>query len=134
MYRGCWAAWPEALRTFADDEQVRNLIIPGPKYNKDGSLSARSPLAATGKQLGAIVSFTERKMEEIRENILSGTIKAEPYRDRKGTVCVWCPYRNACSFDLRLPGASCRHKTGDDPADILRMMSREDEKQDDQPH
>ena len=124
---------PDALNTFAEDEQIRNLIIPGPKYNRDGSLSARSPLAATGRQLGSIVSFTERKMEEMRESILGGTIKAEPYRDQKGTVCAWCPYRSACSFDLRLPGASCRYKTGDDPAEILRNMSREEEKQNSQP-
>ncbi|MBO7711904.1 MAG: PD-(D/E)XK nuclease family protein, partial [Lachnospiraceae bacterium] len=118
---------PDAQRTFAEDEDVRGLIVPVPKYNKDGSLSRNSPPAATERQLYGIVSFAEKKMEEQRLQIYEGVIRARPYLDGKKMTCDYCPFRSVCSFDLRLPGAACRFRTGLDSMTILQMMGEEDE-------
>ena len=113
---------PEAQRAFAEDEALRSLIVPVPKYNKDGSLRKNSPPAATQKQLYGLISFAGKKMSEQRLQIYEGNIRAFPYRDGKKMTCDYCPFRSVCSFDLRLPGAACRFRTGLEDRTILQMM------------
>ena len=45
----------------------------------------------------------------LAEQILDGDISASPaILDAKSTACDYCPYKEACGFDPRIPGYSFR--------------------------
>lgn len=73
------------------------------KWNKDGSLAKTS--RAVGKEdFHTMLSFADRKRQDISEAIRRGEIQARPYRYGQKTGCDYCAYRHICGFDLRIPG------------------------------
>ena len=45
----------------------------------------------------------------LAEEILAGSAEANPVRDSKeGTACGYCPYKDVCGFDVRIPGYGFR--------------------------
>ena len=116
---------PLVLDAYAHDEEIRSLIIPAPRYKKDGTLYKSSPPAVTKTQFAGIAAFADRKMQELKGRIGRGVIAAEPYRDGKSLACGYCPYRSACMFDLRLPGARCRMKTNLPVEEILKRIAEQ---------
>ena len=85
----------------------KSSVIPA-ALNKDGSLSRYSQTASK-EQFSALSHYVNHKITELGREILDGDVKAEPYRLRKRTACDYCSYREACSFDDRLPGYHYRN-------------------------
>ena len=71
--------------------------------NKDGSLSRSSKVLNT-KAFYAMLQYTKKKEEELREQIFSGTASILPYEFNGTTGCDYCSYRDICGFDVRLDG------------------------------
>ena len=113
---------PDALRVFSEDAALRKLIAPVPVYKKDGSLSAKSPPAATKNQLIGTASYAAKKLQEQARQIKNGVIAAMPYRNGRDMACTYCPYKGVCAFDLRMKGALCRHATKLSREEIFRIM------------
>lgn len=77
-------------------------VIPV-KYNKNGSLS-KSSKAASAQDFYLMMKYAVNKMEEIRQKILSGDVKVNPYRRGTETSCDYCSYRQICGFDTKMEG------------------------------
>ena len=77
-------------------------VIPV-KYNKNGSLS-KSSKAASAQDFYFMMKYAVNKVEEIRQKILSGDVKVNPYRRGTETSCDYCSYRQICGFDTKMEG------------------------------
>ena len=77
-------------------------VIPV-KYNKNGSLS-KSSKAASAQDFYLMMKYAVNKVEEIRQKILSGDVKVNPYRRGTETSCDYCGYRQICGFDTKMEG------------------------------
>lgn len=77
-------------------------VIPV-KYNKNGSLS-KSSKAASAQDFYLMMKYAVNKVEEIRQKILSGDVKVNPYRRGTETSCDYCSYRQICGFDTKMEG------------------------------
>ena len=77
-------------------------VIPV-KYNKNGSLS-KSSKAASALDFYLMMKYAVNKVEEIRQKILSGDVKVNPYRRGTETSCDYCSYRQICGFDTKMEG------------------------------
>lgn len=72
--------------------------------NKDGSLSKRGCSVATREQFELLEKYAVLKMKEQGEQILSGKIAPRPVSSKDIDGCEYCPYREICEFDPRIPG------------------------------
>ena len=77
-------------------------VIPV-KDNKNGSLS-KSSKAASAQDFYLMMKYAVNKVEEIRQKILSGDVKVNPYRRGTETSCDYCSYRQICGFDTKMEG------------------------------
>ncbi|BEU87982.1 helicase-exonuclease AddAB subunit AddB [Selenomonas sp. TAMA-11512] len=93
----------------ADEEVIRS-IDPDQKYIRvalkvHGGIDARSaPSIRTTEQFAMLLDYTENLLQRIGNRILSGEVKAEPYRLKGKTPCAHCSYQVLCGFDPILPG------------------------------
>ena len=87
-------------RTLAPGRQ--SAVIPV-KYNKDGKLSEHSAVLSA-EDFGVIGEYAERKIRDAGARIVSGDAEINPYRLGQETACTYCPYREICGFDERIPG------------------------------
>ena len=100
-------------------------VIPV-NVNKDGSLGKASR-AAKGEDFSAILAYTDRKVRELGERILSGETGARPYRRDDRTACDYCPYRGVCGFDDRTDSADYRIIRKQETEDLLRQIREEEQ-------
>jgi ATP-dependent helicase/DNAse subunit B len=49
-----------------------------------------------------VLKFTERKIAELAEEILSGRIGVKPYRLGTESPCGFCDYKSVCRFDWQI--------------------------------
>ncbi|MBP3878199.1 MAG: PD-(D/E)XK nuclease family protein, partial [Lachnospiraceae bacterium] len=87
-------------RTLAPGRQ--SAVIPV-KYNKDGNLSEHSAVLSA-EDFSVIGEYAERKIRDAGARIVSGDAEINPYRLGQETACTYCPYREICGFDERIPG------------------------------
>lgn len=104
----------------------KSSIIPV-EYTKKG-IGARSKVMSEG-DLKKLLSFSEKKEQELRHQIWQGEIGAVPYKHGTQNACTYCPYRSICRFDTKMKGAKYRNypkKKEDEVLDAIRMALEED--------
>lgn len=97
--------------------------------NKDGWLKKTSKTVTT-KDFADLMDFTERKLQNIRNEIMDGKITVNPYRklDSSGdTACRYCPYHSICRFDTKIQGNEYRILEKYSNDDVMHLI-REGEK------
>lgn len=65
---------------------------------KDGSFSRYSSVA-TGEQIGHMMNYVRKKMQEFGNRIFDGEIAPNPYKEAERTACMYCKYQAVCGFD-----------------------------------
>lgn len=100
-----------------------SLAVPV-KFKKDSSLSAGSK-AVSGETFRALAEYAGAKVEQLREEMVGGNAKAEPYRQGSRTGCDYCPYHHICGFDVRIPGYSYRDLWKMSAPEIVARMKGE---------
>lgn len=99
-------AEPEVIRHL--DKSISGASFAAPfSINKDGSLS-RTSKTASKEQFKMLSKYTQRKTRKLKEEILNGNTAPEPFEMGKETGCDYCPYKNICGFDEKLP--ECRYR------------------------
>ena len=96
-------------------------VIPV-KYNKNGSLS-KSSKAASAQDFYLMMKYAVNKVEEIRQKILSGDVKVNPYR--RETSCDYCGYRQICGFDTKMEGYRYREIDAMSVDKVIQAMKGE---------
>lgn len=94
------------------------------KLNRDGSI-ARISKAADSEDFHTMLSFAGQKSQSVRESILQGETKIEPYRQGFRSGCDFCDYRHICGFDTRLPGYRYRNIPKLSSAEAMEWMRQE---------
>ncbi len=89
------------LRLMDPAESGHSDIIPV-SYTKKG-LGAGSKTVSPDEFL-SLLSFTEKKIKEMADSILSGEAGIFPYRKGQYRACTFCPYGPLCVFDALIPG------------------------------
>ena len=98
-------------------------VIPV-KYNKNGSLS-KSSKAASAQAFYLMMKYAVNKVEEIRQKILSGDVKVNPYRRGTETSCDYCSYRQICGFDTKMEGYRYREIEAMSVDKVIQAMKGE---------
>lgn len=98
-------------------------VIPV-KYNKNGSLSKNSK-AASAQDFYLMMKYAVNKVEEIRQKILSGDVKVNPYRRGTETSCDYCSYRQICGFDTKMEGYRYREIEAMSVDKVIQAMKGE---------
>ena len=85
-----------------------SLAVPV-RTKKDGAPDSRSSVVS-GQGFEDLAQDVQDVICRLAEDILAGRTDAAPVRmDGSRTACTWCPYANACGFDLRTPGYGYRN-------------------------
>ena len=97
---------------YNDQESVSHLdkyfsgnsdVIPVAR-KKDGSFTAASRVIDP-QQYDELAAAAAGALCRIANGILDGDVTASPaVIDSRRTACDYCPYREACGFDIRIPG------------------------------
>lgn len=85
---------------------MESSVIPV-KYNKNGSLSAASSVASEA-QFETLSHYVADTVKGIGREILDGNVAINPYERRGRSSCDYCPYKNICGFDSKIPGYEFR--------------------------
>lgn len=68
---------------------------------KDGSLGCPETTdAISSDDFQAVLSFVERTLGQLGDDILDGQIAVTPYRLRNQSPCTYCEYRPVCRFEI----------------------------------
>lgn len=95
-------------------------VIPVER-KKDGSFSARSSVLS-GEELRTVSDYVSRKIVEIGQEILDGTISMNPYEKGSEEACTYCAYKKICGFEPAMPGCEKRKLEDMDQEEVLRRM------------
>jgi ATP-dependent helicase/nuclease subunit B len=70
---------------------------------KDGPYGNYSISAALKESdFEGVLKFTEKKIIQLSEEILSGRIEVKPYRLNQKSPCSYCKYKSVCRFDWQI--------------------------------
>ncbi len=77
--------------------------------NKDGAVSESGSSTLTAEEWQALTEGMQETICRLAEDILKGRTDANPAElDTRTTFCTYCPYKDVCGFDRRLPGYEWR--------------------------
>ncbi len=114
----------DVLHHLDHQNEGESLVIPV-KYKQDGSPGKTSRVVTEGA-FQAMIHHAVHKVGEDHTEILLGDTKAQPYRLGGKTGCDYCPYRNICGFDYRLPGYQFREMEHMSREEAISAMEEED--------
>ena len=70
------------------------------RIKQDGALgNINSSDAADSEAFGALLKYVEKRIGELADRIIAGSIEVRPYRMGLTTPCPHCDYRSVCRFD-----------------------------------
>ena len=93
----------EVLQLLDHTGEADSLVVPL-KHKKDGTLAAVTKTFSQ-ESFEELMQGVNRLICQMAQEILDGKIDADPVDLGNGnTACTYCPYRNACGFDQRIPG------------------------------
>lgn len=101
-------------------KSVESLAVPV-KYTAKGALAGNSKVADQ-EQFAAIMDYVNYKARNIGQEILNGNVEVNPFVYQKESACDYCPYRNVCGFDEKIPGYSYRRLGSCKPEEIWEKM------------
>ena len=85
------------VRAMDKNMETYSLVIPA-TFKKDGDFTSKSSVV-TEEQFKLLREYVNKKMVDICEEMLSGTIKIEPCKYNQTTYCTYCDYSSICQFD-----------------------------------
>ena len=69
------------------------------RLKRDGDPYASSDLAQP-EELAGLMAHVGRRMGELADALIDGTIDVAPYRLNKNTPCSWCEYKSVCRYEI----------------------------------
>lgn len=121
---GLAAREPEILERLDKDlaagKSIESLAVPV-KYTAKGTLAGNSRVADQ-EQFSTIMNYVNYKAKEIGQEILQGKVEVNAFAYQKECACDYCPYRNVCGFDEKIPGYSYRRLGTCKPEEIWEKM------------
>jgi len=82
-----------------DSSIEKNSSVVPVNINSSGEYTSRSGALASAGDFENIIEYTNKKMQNIGKEILSGNIEAKPYKKGMRTGCDFCSYSSICGFN-----------------------------------
>lgn len=98
-------------------------VIPV-RYNVNGGLSKLSKTVPE-EQFELMMEYAVSKIYRAHDEILSGDVKASPYRRGQETGCDFCKYHHICGFDTKIEGYQYHNISKMSKGEALAKMEAE---------
>lgn len=127
---GICSSEPEILqkldKNLAMGKSVESFAVPV-KYTAKGTFSSNSKVA-NQKEFAIMMEYVQDKAKKIGREILKGNTSVNPFEWKKENACEYCPYKEICGFDEKLPGYEYRKLEKDKSSNLWCLMEEEMEK------
>lgn len=127
---GICSAEPEILqkldRNLALGKSVESFAVPV-KYTAKGTFSSNSKVA-NQEEFAIMMDYVQDKAKKIGREILKGNTSVNPFERQKENACEYCPYKEVCGFDEKLPGYGYRRLESYKSGELWKLMKEEMER------
>ena len=127
---GICSAEPEILqkldKNLAAGKNVESFAVPV-KYTAKGTFSSNSKVA-NQEEFAIMMDYVQDKAKKIGREILKGNTSVNPFERQKENACEYCPYKEVCGFDEKLPGYGYRRLENYKSEELWRLMKDEMER------
>lgn len=127
---GICSAEPEILekldKNLAAGKSVESIAVPV-KYTAKGTISSNSKVA-NQEEFAIMMDYVQDKAKKIGQQILKGNTSVNPFEKQKENACEYCPYKEVCGFDEKLPGYGYRRLENYKSEELWQLMKKEMER------
>ncbi len=127
---GICSAEPEILqkldKNLAAGKSVESFAVPV-KYTAKGTFSSNSKVA-NQEEFAIMMDYVQDKAKKIGREILKGNTNVNPFERQKENACEYCPYKEVCGFDEKLPGYGYRRLENYKSDELWQLMKEEMER------
>lgn len=127
---GICSSEPEILqkldRNLSAGKSVESFAVPV-KYTAKGTFSGNSKVA-NQEEFAIMMDYVQDKAKKIGREILKGNTNVNPFERQKENACEYCPYKEVCGFDEKLPGYEYRKLEKDKSSNLWCLMEEEMER------
>ncbi len=127
---GICSAEPEILqkldKNLASGKSVESFAVPV-KYTAKGTFSSNSKVA-NQEEFAVMMDYVQDKAKKIGREILKGNTAVNPFERQKENACEYCPYKEVCGFDEKLPGYGYRRLENYKSDELWSLMKEEMER------
>lgn len=127
---GICSAEPEILqkldKNLAAGKSVESFAVPV-KYTAKGTFSSNSKVA-NQEEFAIMMDYVQDKAKKIGREILKGNTNVNPFERQKENACEYCPYKEVCGFDEKLPGYGYRRLENYKSEELWQLMKEEMER------
>lgn len=127
---GICSAEPEILqkldKNLAAGKSVESFAVPV-KYTAKGTFSSNSKVA-NQEEFAIMMDYVQDKAKKIGKEILKGNTSVNPFERQKENACEYCPYKEVCGFDEKLPGYGYRRLENYKSDELWQLMKEEMER------
>ena len=100
-----------------------------PVAMKDGLIVEAKSSVASRKRFKALTEYVHQKLKTAGQEILSGNIAVNPYKQGNRTGCDYCPYHAVCGFDRKTAGYGYRRLRSLKTEDIWQEIEGQEEEE-----
>ena len=111
---------------FRSGKSVESFAVPV-KYTAKGTFSSNSKVA-NQEEFAIMMDYVQDKAKKIGREILKGNTSVNPFERQKENACEYCPYKEVCGFDEKLPGYGYRRLENYKSEELWRLMKDEMER------
>ena len=127
---GICSSEPEILqkldRNLSAGKSVESFAVPV-KYTAKGTFSGNSKVA-NQEEFAIMMDYVQDKAKKIGREILKGNTNVNPFERQKENACEYCPYKEVCGFDEKLPGYGYRRLENYKSDELWQLMKEEMER------
>ena len=77
-----------------------------------------------------VSSYVNKKIRQLGNEILQGTISVNPYEQNGNQACTYCAYKSVCGYDTRIAGYQARKLPAlrkEEAMELIRAACKEGE-------
>lgn len=113
----------EMDKSLANGERTTSLIVPA-NITKDGGIG-RNTNGVTYDEFDTLRKHVKGTIKDLCEDMMSGNIMIEPYKNKNGTSCDFCTYSSICQFDTTLKDNKYKILNNKSNEEIIKLMEGE---------
>lgn len=114
--------------TITDTKEGYSLIIPARVTEQKGVVDSQTS-AATLEQFELLRKYSRTMVIKLCEDMLSGNISINPYKQNKNTPCEYCSFKSICQFDPSIKENKYKYLNDKKKEEVWELMRKEVEKE-----
>ncbi|RDY23408.1 helicase-exonuclease AddAB subunit AddB [Romboutsia maritimum] len=110
----------EMDNSLANGERSSSLIIPA-NLTKDGGIG-KNTSGVSYDEFEVIRKYVKSTIKDLCEDMVSGNINIEPFKNKNVTSCDYCSYSSICQFDTTLKDNKYKILNSKSNEQIIKLM------------